>query len=115
MLDGLLRDVPLDTVVSALSGGQRRRVGLARLLVGEWDVVALDEPTNHLDVEGVAWLAAHLGQRWARNADAHYWLGMALVNEGNMAEAGKHMQEYLTLAPNGENAATAKAILDSVK
>jgi ATP-binding cassette subfamily F protein uup len=68
VLDGLLRDVPLDTVVSALSGGQRRRVGLARLLVGEWDVVALDEPTNHLDVEGVAWLAAHLGQRWARNA-----------------------------------------------
>jgi ABC transport system ATP-binding/permease protein len=43
-------------------------VGLARLLVGEWDVVALDEPTNHLDVEGIAWLAAHLGQRWARNA-----------------------------------------------
>lgn len=68
VLDGLLRDVPLDTIVSSLSGGQRRRVGLARLLVGEWDVVALDEPTNHLDVEGVAWLAAHLGQRWPRNA-----------------------------------------------
>ena len=68
VLDGLLRDVPLDTVVSALSGGQRRRVGLARLLVGEWDVIALDEPTNHLDMEGVAWLAAHLGQRWTRNA-----------------------------------------------
>ncbi|HEX5729332.1 ABC-F family ATP-binding cassette domain-containing protein [Microbacterium sp.] len=68
VLDGLLRDVPLDTVVSSLSGGQRRRVGLARLLVGEWDVVALDEPTNHLDVEGIAWLAAHLADRWARNA-----------------------------------------------
>jgi ATP-binding cassette subfamily F protein uup len=68
VLEGLLRDVPLDTVVSALSGGQRRRVGLARLLVGEWDVIALDEPTNHLDMEGVAWLAAHLGQRWTRNA-----------------------------------------------
>ncbi|HYJ49394.1 MAG TPA: ABC-F family ATP-binding cassette domain-containing protein, partial [Microbacterium sp.] len=68
VLDGLLRDVPLDTVVSSLSGGQRRRVGLARLLVGEWDVVALDEPTNHLDVEGIAWLAAHLAERWARNA-----------------------------------------------
>ncbi len=68
VLDGLLRDVPLDTVVAGLSGGQRRRVGLARLLVGEWDVVALDEPTNHLDVEGVAWLAAHLADRWARNA-----------------------------------------------
>ncbi|MCR2809651.1 MULTISPECIES: ABC-F family ATP-binding cassette domain-containing protein [unclassified Microbacterium] len=68
VLDGLLRDVPLDTVVSALSGGQRRRVGLARLLVGDWDVIALDEPTNHLDVEGIAWLAEHLAQRWARNA-----------------------------------------------
>ena len=68
VLDGLLRDVPLDTIVSSLSGGQRRRVGLARLLVGEWDVVALDEPTNHLDVEGIAWLAAHLADRWARNA-----------------------------------------------
>ncbi|CAN5439488.1 ABC-F family ATP-binding cassette domain-containing protein [soil metagenome] len=68
VLDGLLRDVPLDTVVSSLSGGQRRRVGLARLLVGEWEVVALDEPTNHLDVEGIAWLAGHLAQRWARNS-----------------------------------------------
>jgi len=68
VLDGLLRDVPLDTVVSGLSGGQRRRVGLARLLVGEWDVVALDEPTNHLDVEGIAWLAEHLAARWPRGA-----------------------------------------------
>jgi ABC transport system ATP-binding/permease protein len=68
VLDGLLRDVPLDTVVSSLSGGQRRRVGLARLLVGEWDVIALDEPTNHLDVEGIAWLADHLARRWPRNA-----------------------------------------------
>ncbi|HEX5856940.1 MAG TPA: ABC-F family ATP-binding cassette domain-containing protein [Microbacterium sp.] len=66
VLDGLLRDVPLDTVVAGLSGGQRRRVGLARLLVGEWDVVALDEPTNHLDVEGIAWLAEHLAARWPR-------------------------------------------------
>jgi ATPase subunit of ABC transporter with duplicated ATPase domains len=68
VLDGLVRDVPLDSAVSSLSGGQRRRVGLARLLVGEWDVVALDEPTNHLDVEGIAWLAAHLQDRWPRGA-----------------------------------------------
>jgi tetratricopeptide (TPR) repeat protein len=51
----------------------------------------------------------------ARNANAHYWLGMALVNEGNLPEAAKHMEEYLELAPTGENADTAKAILESVK
>ena len=48
-------------------GGQRRRVQLAALLIGEWDVIALDEPTNHLDIEGITWLAGHLKQRWARN------------------------------------------------
>lgn len=47
-------------------------------------------------------------------ADAHYWLGMALVNEGNMADAGKEMQQYVTLAPTGQYADTAKAILASV-
>ena len=57
----------LDAAVGTLSGGQRRRVQLAALLVGDWDVIALDEPTNHLDIEGITWLAAHLRQRWARN------------------------------------------------
>ncbi len=46
-----------------LSGGERRRVGLAKLLIGELDLILLDEPTNHLDVEGVAWLANHLINR----------------------------------------------------
>ena len=50
-----------------LSGGQRRRVQLAQLLIGEWDVIALDEPTNHLDIEGITWLAGHLRQRWTRS------------------------------------------------
>jgi len=68
VLEGLMGDLDLEASVVGLSGGQRRRVSLARLLVGDWDVVALDEPTNHLDVEGIAWLAAHLGTRWARNA-----------------------------------------------
>nr|WP_269327525.1 ABC-F family ATP-binding cassette domain-containing protein [Kineosporia mesophila] len=54
----------LDAQFGRLSGGQRRRVGLAALLISDDDLVMLDEPTNHLDVEGVAWLAQHLNQRW---------------------------------------------------
>jgi ATP-binding cassette subfamily F protein uup len=68
VVGGLVSDIGWDATVATLSGGQRRRVQLARLLVGEWDVIALDEPTNHLDIEGITWLAGHLGQRWARNA-----------------------------------------------
>ncbi|OMB93634.1 ABC transporter ATP-binding protein [Mycobacterium colombiense] len=64
---GLVSDIAWEATVATLSGGQRRRVQLARLLIGEWDVIALDEPTNHLDIEGITWLAGHLRQRWARN------------------------------------------------
>ena len=56
-------DELLDRDFHSLSGGERRRVNLAKLLVGDLDLVLLDEPTNHLDVEGVAWLAAHLRAR----------------------------------------------------
>jgi ATP-binding cassette subfamily F protein uup len=48
---------------ATLSGGEKRRVGLAKLLIDELDLILLDEPTNHLDVEGVAWLATHLNSR----------------------------------------------------
>jgi ATP-binding cassette subfamily F protein uup len=67
VVGGLVADISWDAKVGTLSGGQRRRVQLAALLVGDWDVIALDEPTNHLDIEGITWLAAHLRQRWARN------------------------------------------------
>jgi len=48
---------------ATLSGGEKRRVGLAKLLIDDLDLILLDEPTNHLDVEGVAWLASHLNSR----------------------------------------------------
>lgn len=53
----------LDTVIAPLSGGERRRIALAKLLIAEQDLVVLDEPTNHLDVEGISWLAGHLRVR----------------------------------------------------
>jgi len=66
IIAGLVVDVPWDARIDTLSGGQRRRVALAALLVEDWDLVILDEPTNHLDVEGVQWLADHLRQRWTK-------------------------------------------------
>ncbi|MFD5098402.1 ABC-F family ATP-binding cassette domain-containing protein [Streptomyces albidochromogenes] len=53
----------LETVIGPLSGGERRRIALAKLLIEEPDLLVLDEPTNHLDVEGIAWLAQHLQAR----------------------------------------------------
>ena len=65
VLAGLLGGIDLEAPLDGLSGGQLRRVHLAELLVGDWDVLLLDEPTNHLDVEGIAWLAEHLRRRWS--------------------------------------------------
>ncbi|MEV2274281.1 ABC-F family ATP-binding cassette domain-containing protein [Nocardiopsis sp. NPDC049922] len=63
ILRGLLGGWDLDADMSGLSGGERRRSALARLLVGDHDLIVLDEPTNHLDIEGIAWLAQHLSGR----------------------------------------------------
>ena len=70
IIAGLAGDIPWDAQVGALSGGQRRRVDLVRLLIGDWDVLALDEPTNHLDVRAITWLADHLKTRWKKGAGA---------------------------------------------
>ncbi|TDN92354.1 ABC-F family ATP-binding cassette domain-containing protein [Microbacterium sp. BK668] len=70
VIAGLLGDLEWEGPIAPLSGGQRRRVALAQLLVGDWDVLALDEPTNHLDVEAIAWLAGHLKTRWSRGSGA---------------------------------------------
>ena len=64
IIAGLASDIPWDAKVGTLSGGQRRRVDLVRLLIGDWDILALDEPTNHLDVRAITWLANHLKNRW---------------------------------------------------
>jgi ATPase subunit of ABC transporter with duplicated ATPase domains len=63
VVENLLTEVSLDREVSNLSGGERRRVALAAVLLAGHDVVVLDEPTNHLDVEVIGWLAGHLRQR----------------------------------------------------
>ena len=60
MAMGALRCPPNDAPVGPLSGGERRRVALARLLLSKPDMMLLDEPTNHLDAESVAWLQHHL-------------------------------------------------------
>ncbi|GJL56621.1 MAG: energy-dependent translational throttle protein EttA [Nitrospirales bacterium] len=57
-----LRCPPSDAVVDTLSGGERRRVALCRLMIQEPDILLLDEPTNHLDAESVQWLEQHLQQ-----------------------------------------------------
>ena len=67
---GLASDIPWKGRIGDLSGGQRRRVDLVRLLIGDWDVLMLDEPTNHLDMRAITWLARHLKARWKHGSGA---------------------------------------------
>ena len=65
IVEALLAGVDLDRPIETLSGGERRRVGLVEVLLGDHDLIVLDEPTNHLDVEAIAFLASHLRSRTA--------------------------------------------------
>jgi ATPase subunit of ABC transporter with duplicated ATPase domains len=71
IVEQMLADIDLDSQMTELSGGERRRVALVALMLGGHDLLVLDEPTNHLDVEAVAWLAEHL-----RGLQAH---GIAML------------------------------------
>ncbi len=70
IMDALLGGIDRLQLVSSLSGGQRRRVDLVRLLIDDWDVLLLDEPTNHLDMQAIRWLADHLKNRWSNDTGA---------------------------------------------
>ncbi len=70
IIDELIGDLDWQGRVGELSGGQRRRCDLARLLVGTWDVILMDEPTNHLDMQAIRWLAEHLKRRWPQGEGA---------------------------------------------
>nr|WP_024541605.1 ABC-F family ATP-binding cassette domain-containing protein [Bifidobacterium choerinum] len=70
IVEALLGGLNLDSKIGTLSGGQRRRADLARLLLKDWDILALDEPTNHLDVVTIHWLAEHLKNRWPKGTGA---------------------------------------------
>ena len=70
IIDELVGDLDWNAPVRQLSGGQRRRCDLARLLSGTWDVILMDEPTNHLDMHAIQWLAAQLTNLWPKGQGA---------------------------------------------
>ena len=104
---GLLADVALDADVALLSGGQRRRVALAALLVADHDVLMLDEPTNHLDVEGVAWLADHLIERFSGRSSAGRGALVVVTHDRWFLDAVcTRMWEVTGTGPGGQEAGT---------
>ena len=121
IIRGLISDIPWDGRIGELSGGQRRRVDLARVLVGDCDVLMLDEPTNHLDVHAIAWLAEHLKSRWPKKSGAllvvthDRWfldevcLGMWEVHDGQVEQfEGGYSAYVLQRVERAEAAQTAE-------
>jgi sulfate-transporting ATPase len=113
-----LRCPPGDTPISILSGGERRRVALCRLLLTEPDILLLDEPTNHLDAESVAWLEKHLqeykGTVIAVTHDRYFldnvagWIleldrGFGIPWKGNYSSWLEQKQARLALEESGEH------------
>ena len=90
IVDELIGDLDWNGLVGELSGGQRRRCDLARLLVGTWDVICMDEPTNHLDMQAIEWLADHLKARWPQGQGA---LLMVTHDRWFLDEVCEHMWE----------------------
>lgn len=107
IIGGLMADIPWEGLIGELSGGQRRRVDLARVLIAPSDVLMLDEPTNHLDIHAIAWLADHLKNRWPRRSGAllvvthDRWfldevcLGMWEVHDGQVDQFGGGYSAYV--------------------
>ena len=90
IVDELIGDLDWNGLVGELSGGQRRRCDLARLLVGTWDVICMDEPTNHLHMQAIEWLADHLKARWPQGQGA---LLMVTHDRWFLDEVCEHMWE----------------------
>lgn len=117
ILQGLIADIPWYGQINELSGGQRRRVDLARVLIVDCDVLMLDEPTNHLDVRAIAWLADHLKHRWPKKSGAllvvthDRWfldevcLGMWEVHDGQVDQFEGGYSAYVLQRVEREDAA----------